>query len=75
MQDRPPECRHCKRPMERGFVIDHGHGSVTVSEWVAGIPEISRWTRSVKLRKRSTVAITTYRCPRCGYLESYAKTG
>jgi hypothetical protein len=61
--------------MERGYVIDRGYGTITVSEWVAGIPEVGRWTRSLKLRKRSTLPTTTYRCPRCGYLESYAFTG
>ena len=52
-------------------MIDEGYGTRTVANWVAGEPERSMWT-GLKLRGKEKVGITTYRCRRCGYLESYA---
>ena len=57
--------------MELGYVIDEGHGTRTVANWVAGEPERSIWT-GLKLKGKDKLGITTYRCRRCGYLESYA---
>ena len=57
--------------MEAGYVIDEGYGTRTVANWVAGEPERSIWT-GLKLRGKDKLAVTTYRCRRCGYLESYA---
>jgi hypothetical protein len=57
--------------MEPGYVIDEGYGTRTVTNWVAGEPERSMWT-GLKLRGKHKIAVTTYRCRRCGYLESYA---
>ena len=60
--------------MEPGYVIDEGYGTRTVANWVAGEPEKSIWT-GLKLRRKTKVAISSYRCRRCGYLESYASGG
>jgi hypothetical protein len=57
--------------MEPGFVVDEGHGTRTVAKGVAGEPQRSIWT-GLKLRGRDKLDVTTYRCRRCGYLESYA---
>lgn len=57
--------------MEPGYVVDEGYGSRTVAKWVAGEPERSFWT-GLKLRGKARLDIVTYRCGRCGYLESYA---
>jgi hypothetical protein len=57
-----------------GYVIDEGYGTRTVANWVAGEPEKSIWT-GLKLRGKAKVAISSYRCRRCGYLESYASGG
>ena len=57
--------------MAPGYVIDEGYGTRTVANWVAGEPERSMWT-GLKLRGKDKLAITTYRCGRCGYLENYA---
>jgi hypothetical protein len=58
--------------MEEGFIKDHTHGGVHVSSWVEGTPEKSFWV-GTKTRGRTTMAVATFRCSRCGYLESYAK--
>ena len=57
--------------MERGFIIDEGYGKRTVPRWVLGEAEVSAWT-GLKIRGKDKLDVTTYRCRRCGYLESYA---
>ncbi|MDQ3010272.1 MAG: PF20097 family protein [Acidobacteriota bacterium] len=64
-------CPKCKSGMEEGFVLDQTHGGATVSHWVEGEPENSIWT-GVKTKDRENLAVKTFRCDRCGYLESYA---
>ena len=67
------ECLRCKGPMERGFVADKAHYSVPETQkWVEGIPERSFWS-GLKTKDRDVVPVSTWRCERCGYLESYAK--
>ena len=57
--------------MEPAYVIDEGYGTRTVANWVGGEPERSIWT-GLKLRGKDKLPIVTYRCRRCGYLESYS---
>lgn len=65
------QCPKCGGSMAEGFVLDKAHGSVGVSRWVEGAPETSVWT-GLKLGGRPQMAISTLRCGRCGFLESYA---
>ena len=66
------DCLRCKTPMEPGFVVDHGHGnSLQEQEWVEGEAVKSFW-RGLNTKGREAHKVSTYRCPRCGYLESYA---
>ena len=54
-------------------MIDVSYGKTGVSQWVAGEPETSWWMGGgLKLRGKEQLPVTTYRCRRCGYLESYA---
>jgi hypothetical protein len=58
--------------MAEGFVLDHGdNGAVHVSVWQSGAPQKSFWvgTKQVKADQKP---VSTLRCDRCGYLESYA---
>jgi hypothetical protein len=58
--------------MEPGYLVDQGHGgAMAVPKWVAGLPKKSIWT-GLKLRGLDQIEVATYRCRRCGYLESYA---
>jgi hypothetical protein len=57
--------------MEPGYLVDEGHGTRSVPKWIAGDPQKSIWT-GLKLRGRDRLEVSTYRCRRCGYLESYA---
>jgi len=58
--------------MEEGFVRDRSDSATGhVALWVAGPPEGSIWV-GTKVRGKETHPVTTLRCVRCGYLESYA---
>jgi hypothetical protein len=58
--------------MEEGFLLDHTHGGQVAANWVSGPPEKSFWT-GVKTRGKEKLAVSVFRCERCGYLESYAR--
>ena len=64
-------CPKCQGSMAEGFIIDNGYGTRTVSTWLEGTPQKSRWT-GVKLGGRKPVDIATWRCTSCFFLESYA---
>ena len=68
----PKECIRCRGRMEQGFVIDRGdHNALATQKWVEGEPERSFW-QGLKTKNKTTHAVTSFRCERCGYLESYA---
>ena len=59
--------------MDPGIILDYNaHGSMVQSSWVEGAPERSFW-EGLKLKGHEKLAVTTYRCTGCGYLESYAR--
>ncbi len=58
--------------MEPGLLLDRGdHNSLNTPEWLEGEPEKSFWT-GLKTKGKERLAVRTFRCPKCGYLESYA---
>lgn len=57
--------------MSEGFIVDKGYGSSEVAKWVDGPPEKSFWV-GLKLGGKEKIEIVTWRCRKCGYLESYA---
>ena len=67
-------CPKCSGRMENGFVIDYTHGATLQSQWAEGEPVRSFWT-GLKLKGKEKHKISTYRCTKCGYLESYAPAG
>jgi ribosomal protein S27AE len=65
------KCPKCKSAMSEGFVMDNAYGTMAVSTWVEGAPKKSIWV-GVKLEGRKPIEIETWRCGKCGFLESYA---
>lgn len=60
--------------MEEGFIPDVGdHNAPTVPNWIEGAPVRSFW-QGLNLANRNRLPITTYRCPQCGLLQSFART-
>jgi hypothetical protein len=65
-------CPKCAAPMEAGFILDKIDDSrASAPEWVEGGPERAFWT-GLNTEGRARISIITYRCERCGFLESYA---
>jgi hypothetical protein len=67
-------CPKCASPMETGFILDKGSSDnlhLKTPEWLEGNPERAFWT-GLNTKGRSRLNIITYRCERCGLLESYA---
>jgi hypothetical protein len=68
-----PKCPKCQTEMEAGWVMDRGHGDfVRLATWVQGEPERSFWM-GMKVSGKKQLQVQTFRCPQCGYLESYAR--
>ena len=63
-------CPKCEGSMGEGYMLSEKQGYRVVSSWVAGAPVKSIWT-GLKLASKP-VPVQTFRCGRCGYLESYA---
>ena len=66
-----PQCSKCGGTMSDGFIVDKDHGGAAVAHGVEGEPKKS-WFFGLKLGGTSPIEITTWRCRRCGFLESYA---
>ena len=77
MEDQMPTCPYCEVAMERGFVLEFTSAAVVSSSWQPGEPTpqifLGLKTGSVKLDNAKMLPVATYRCPICGYLESYAR--
>ncbi len=67
-----PQCPKCSQPMEEGYILDGTRHGDKPAEWIEGPPQYSIWT-GLKLKGRDRLKITTFCCPKCGFLESYAK--
>jgi len=64
------KCSRCQGKMDIGFLMDKSHTFAQLA-WVEGIPEKSFWT-GLKISDRTNIPVLTFRCEKCGYLESFA---
>jgi hypothetical protein len=67
----PIACLRCQTPMDPGFVADRTDGGNLQEQWNPGTPNVSFWT-GLKTDRKSSIPVTTMRCPKCGALEFYA---
>ena len=65
------ECIKCHVQMEVGFVPDLREGGSSQQVWSPGKPRKSFWT-GLKMKAAQLLPVKTFRCRKCGYLESYA---
>ena len=65
-------CPKCNGKLVEGFIPDSNPGMVFVNTWVEGPPEKS-FIRGTKIEGKRRFYASTYRCEKCGYLESYAR--
>ncbi len=68
---RSPRCPKCEGAMTEGFIIDLAHGAVRQATWQKG-PPVKSFLYGIKQVRQDQLAVATYRCDRCGYLENYA---
>lgn len=64
-------CPKCGGAMAEGYLLGNVQGYHTATDWIAGAPVKSIWT-GLKLGGRTKHKVQTWRCARCGFLESYA---
>lgn len=72
MSESNTNCPKCSAELEEGFILDYTHGAIVPSNWVEGEPVKSFWT-GTKISDKKQLQVKTFRCVRCGFLESYAK--
>lgn len=66
-------CLRCEGELEVGFMIDKGDSDLTRQAlWASGEPSTSFWRLSAVQSGARTLPVVTYRCKRCGRLESFA---
>ena len=69
----PSRCPRCQGAMESGFLVDRGdYESQRQATWASGTPAYSIWRNTAIAKGERTMLVATYRCERCGFLESYA---
>lgn len=64
------KCLRCHADMETGFVADRWEYGFTEQRWSPGKP--TKGWAGIKMKKKPLIPVRTLRCPKCGYLESYA---
>lgn len=65
------ECLRCHISMEPGYVLDNTHGGWTQEKWSPGEVQQRWWGIA---QPKGALPVTTMRCPKCGALESYARS-
>lgn len=65
------DCIRCHSHMETGYIADFSYGGYVQQNWSPGEPKTGFW-KTLKIKAGQFVPVTTFRCPECGYLESYA---
>lgn len=67
-----PKCPKCDAGMHEGFILDRSYDRQRIALWIAGRPEKSVFLENVKIAGKEQYEIQCFRCPACGFLESYA---
>lgn len=64
-------CPKCQGTMTEGVTIDMTRNARAVSRWLEG-PAVKSFWGGLKLGGKKPIETRTFRCHRCGFLESYA---
>ena len=71
--DFEPSCEKCNVKMEEGILLDLGDSNrMYAVSWVRAPVEKSFWA-GLRIKSKPRFQVLAYRCPKCGYLQSYAK--
>lgn len=66
-----PQCLRCGSDMQQGYVADRAAGGYNPPKWFAG-NLATGFLGGIAKAASKPLLVRTYRCVRCGYLESYA---
>src|SRR6266516_2809721 len=61
-----------ERKWSRDGIPDTTYGGFVSAGWYPGDP-VKSWWGTYKVDRKQLIPIQTFRCPNCGYVESYAK--
>lgn len=65
-------CSKCDAAMEEGFLLEKGDlGVLSAEAWVSGQP-VKSLISGLSLKEKVVYTVASFRCPACGFLESYA---
>lgn len=67
----PTKCSKCGGEMAEGFVPVESQNLGGIATWLAGVPQFG-FLGIVKTEGKAAHRIRTFRCLKCGLLESYA---
>jgi hypothetical protein len=67
-----PSCAECATPMEEGYLPDFAYAHVVLARWVPGRPVQGVFGLRGFFWRSKGIPVSTYRCPTCGRLRSYA---
>jgi hypothetical protein len=66
-------CAKCGGEMQEGFILEVTESGRAVSSWVGGKPEFPWTSFGVRIKGKEQLPIQSFRCTKCGFLESYAR--
>ena len=64
-------CGKCGGTMTVGVIVDQTSRAAFPDRWQKGEPSVSKWW-GLRQDKKAQLDVETWRCTRCGFLESYA---
>lgn len=68
------KCLRCDGALEKGFILDKGHSNITSqASWASGAPSKTFWRLTAVQKGARMIPIVSYRCKKCGRLESFAE--
>ena len=73
MPSTAPECRDCRVAMDAGLMLDRTHGGSEEPTWIKGTADRGIFDLIME-RDRERLPVVTFRCPKCGRLESFTQT-
>ena len=69
-----PNCPKCQGSMEEGYLMDQGDNAPGQSHWRTRESAPRQLLGFITIQQaKNMLAVTTFRCVKCGFLESYAQ--
>jgi hypothetical protein len=66
------QCTKCQGELEGGFMLDHNDVSAHQALWASGAPTRTVASDTGPSKTERMLPVVTFRCTKCGYLESFA---